>query len=256
MGVDAGDFDGDGDPDLFMTHLTKETNTLYLNNGAGLFEDRTTMSGLGSASLAYTGFGAAWIDFDNDSLLDLLTVNGAVVVIPSLVEQGDPYPLHQPNQLFRNLGNGRFADVSDTAAEALGLSEVSRGAAFGDLDNDGDPDVLVTNNNGPARLLINQSRNGHHWLGVRLLTGEPPRDALGASAQLFVAGKPTLWRRVRVEAGYASANDPRLRFGLGTSASVERIVVRWPDGSVEEWDGLEVDRYHQLRRGKGRPVGP
>ncbi len=256
MGVDAGDFDGDGDPDLFMTHLTKETNTLYLNNGRGLFEDRTTMSGLGAASLAATGFGTAWIDYDNDGRLDLLTANGAVTRIPALVEQGDPYPLHQPNQLFRNLGEGRFDDAGEAASEAFALSEVSRGAVFGDLDNDGDVDVLVTNNNGPARLLVNEYAGGNHWLGLRLVTGEPARDALGASAQLFVAGAPPLWRRVRVEAGYASANDPRLRFGLGPSGAVERLVVRWPEGELEEWTGLEIDRYHKLRRGEGRPVEP
>ena len=158
MGVDAGDFDNDGDADLFVTHLVSETNTLYVNDGTGLFEDQSARSGLGFPSLPYTGFGTLWFDFDNDGWLDILAVNGAVGIIQTLVQAKDPHPLHQRNQLFRNLGNGRFEDVSERAGAVFQLSEVSRGAAFGDLDNDGDVDVLVTNNNGRARLLPQQHR--------------------------------------------------------------------------------------------------
>ena len=157
MGIAASDFDGDGDIDIFLTHLEQETNTLYVNDGAGLFEDASIRSGLGPPSLAYTGFGAGWVDYDNDGWLDVMTVNGAVVDIESLKQSGDPYPLHQTNQLFRNLGDGRFQEVTAHAGEAFSLSEVSRGAAFGDLDNDGDIDVVVVSNNGPARLLLNET---------------------------------------------------------------------------------------------------
>ncbi|MFQ5653829.1 MAG: FG-GAP repeat domain-containing protein, partial [Planctomycetota bacterium] len=148
MGVDAADFDGDGDEDLFMTHLTDETNTLYLNDGSGYFDDYSFETGLGVASRAFTGFGTAWFDFDSDGWLDLLIANGAVKTIEALAAAGDPYPLHQKNQLFHNLGNGRFEEITSRAGRVFSLSEVSRGAAFGDLDNDGDPDVLVMNNAG------------------------------------------------------------------------------------------------------------
>ncbi len=259
MGVDAGDFDGDGDLDLFMTHLVKETNTLYLNDGRGNFDDRTADSGLGPPSLAYTAFGTAWFDYDNDGWLDLLAVNGAVTRIEGLVRQRDPYPLHQPNQLFHNLGSEggrvRFAEVTAEAGEVFRLSEVSRGAAFGDLDNDGDLDVLVTNNNGPARLLLNQVGAQRPWLGVRLLVGDPPRDAPGASAALLSSGRPPLWRRVRQDGSYASANDPRILFGLGDGRSVAGVRVVWPDGSEEDFDQVAPGRYTALRQGTGRPAG-
>ena len=160
MGVDAADFDGDGDVDLFMTHLRQETNTLYVNDGQGWFEDRSIAMGLASDSFTYTGFGTAWFDYDNDGWLDLLSVNGAVRKIEALLLADDPYPLHQINQLFENTGSGRYREVTRTAGPAFALSEVSRGAAFGDLDNDGDTDVVVTNNNGPVRLLENTNSHG------------------------------------------------------------------------------------------------
>ena len=166
MGVDACDLDSDGDLDLFMTHLTGETNTVYLNDGQGWFEDRTAASGLGGPSKAMTAFGTGCFDYDNDSDLDLYVANGAVNIILSLVKDSDPYPLHQPNQLFANLGDGHFADVSADSGTVFSLSEVSRGVAFGDIDNDGDTDLVVVNNNGPARLLLNQVGNRNPWLGL------------------------------------------------------------------------------------------
>ncbi|HXI74652.1 MAG TPA: VCBS repeat-containing protein, partial [Pyrinomonadaceae bacterium] len=169
MGVDAGDFDANGTEDVFVTHLMDETNTLFTNLGKGLFEDRTREAGLGMPGHRFTGFGTLFFDYDNDGWLDLLAANGAVQLLPELVRKGDPYPLGQPNQLFRNTGQGTFVDTSPQAGEAFQLLEVSRGAAFGDIDNDGDVDVLITNNNGPARLLLNQVGNRNHWLGLRLI---------------------------------------------------------------------------------------
>ena len=150
MGVDAGDFDNDGDEDLFMTELTGEGSNLYVNDGKGVFEDRSARSGLGPRSLPYTGFGAAWFDFDNDGWLDILTVNGAIAAIEALQRAHDPSLLHQGKQLFRNLGNGQFEDVTGRAGAAFRSSDVGRGAAFGDVDNDGDVDVLVGNDDGPV----------------------------------------------------------------------------------------------------------
>ncbi len=259
MGVDAGDFDSDGDDDLFMTHLTRETNTLYVNDGLGLFEDRTATIGLGAPSLAYTGFGTAWLDFDNDGWLDLLAVNGAVQASHqrfagggrASAQAGGPPPLDQPNQLFRNLGNGRFDEVTRRAGPVFGLSEVSRGAAFGDVDNDGDVDVLVTNNNGRARLLINEVGNRHRWIGLRLVGGPGRRDMLGAKVGVFRDDGPPLWRRARTDGSYASANDPRVLVGLGAAAAVRRVRVVWPGGREEDWTDLPVDGWLTLEEGTG-----
>ncbi len=251
MGVDAADFDGDGDLDLFMTHLTSQTNTLYVNDGRGLFDDRTIDSGLGAPSRPFTSFGTAWFDYDNDGWLDLLIANGAVKTIEALARQQDPFPLHQPNQLFRNRGDGTFADVTAEGGAPFELSEVSRGAAFGDLDNDGDTDVLIINNNGPSRLLINDVGDRSHWLGLRLVIGESSRDGLGARVAVERSGESTLWRRVRTDGSYCSANDPRLIFGLGSSTEVDRVNVEWPDGSQEQWRNLTIDQYSTLRQGEG-----
>jgi hypothetical protein len=253
MGIAAGDFDADGDEDLFLTHLQGETNTLYVNLSGGLFEDRTALSGLAAPSRPRTGFGTGWIDYDGDGWLDLLVLNGAVRLQESGLRQGNPYPLGQPNQLFRNLGDGRFAEVSDAAGEVFGLEEVSRGAAFGDVDDDGDLDVLVLNNAGPVRLLLDQRQDGH-WLGLRLLEAQGQRDALGARAALLREGRPQLWRRARSDGSFASASDPRVLFGLGAAADVLAVRVVWPDGQVEVWDAPPVDAYTTLRQGTGRRV--
>jgi hypothetical protein len=253
MGVDTGDFDGDGDEDLFMTHFTGETNTIYVNDGNGWFEDRSLATGLAAPSKPYTSFGTAWIDYDNDGWLDLLVANGGVNVIPILVRAGDTYPLHQPNQLFANRGDGTFSEVTAGAGRVFELSEVSRGLAIGDLDNDGDTDAVVVNNSGPARLLINNAGNRNHWLGLRIV-GANGGDALGARVSLERRDGAPLWRRVRTDGSYASAQDPRVLFGLGKSTHTGKIRVYWPDGSVEEWSGISPDRYTTLRAGEGKPV--
>jgi len=235
MGVDAGDMDNDGDEDLFITEQNGEGHNLYVNDGAGMFEDQSARSGLASASLAFTGFGTAWFDYDNDGWLDLLTVNGAVQTIQSLAQAHDPFPLHQTKQLFRNGGHGRFEDVSTRAGAVFALSEVGRGAAFGDIDNDGDTDIVVNNNNGPARLLINDIGNKKHWLGVRV--------RVGARVEIIRKNSPTLWRRARVDGSYASANDPRVLVGLGDSSEVPVVRVHWPDGRTTDATGVVIDRY-------------
>jgi len=258
MGVDAGDFDNDGDEDLFVTNLTGEGNDLYVNDGSGLFEEQGARSGLGGASRGYTGFGTAWFDIDNDGLLDTLTVNGAVQTIEALRRVNDSFPLHQRKMLFKNPGQGRFEDVTARGGAAFELSEVGRGAAFGDIDNDGDEDVLVANNNGQPRLLVNNIGNQNHWIGLRLVGAgqgtatSPARDMLGARVGIVRDGGPTLWRRVRSDGSYASANDPRVLVGLGQSTSVSRVRVIWPSGKTEEWSSIAVDRYTTLTEGGGK----
>ena len=256
MGVDAGDFDDDGDEDLFVTHLTTEGNNLYVNDGAGTFRDESASSRLGPGSLPYTGWGSAWFDFDNDGRLDVMAVNGTVVAVDG--RAGDPFPYGQRNTLFRNLGGGRFEDVTDRAGAVFDLSETSRGAAFGDVDNDGDVDVLVGNNAGPVRLLVNTVGGRRHWLGLRLAgaVGEsaPGRDMLGARVAVARAGEPTRWRRARSDGSYASASDPRVIVGLGESAEAPDVQVGWPSGRVEAWYDVAVDRYTTLTEGQGRPL--
>ena len=252
MGVDAGDFLGEGHEDLFITTLVGEGNTLMANSGSGFFEDQGTRSGLRRGSLGSTGFGAAGFDFDNDGRLDVLTVNGAVRTIEALAQAHDPFPLHQRKQLFRNLGGGRFEDVTSQAGAVFQLSEVGRGAAFGDLDNDGDVDVVVANNNGPARLLINSVGNRNHWIGLRLVGKTGGRDLVGARVGIVRADGSTIWRRARADGSYASANDPRVLAGLGQSSAACRVQVVWPDGRKEAWQDVPADRYSTLQEGTGR----
>ena len=245
MGVDVGDFDGNGTDDIFVTHLMDETNTLFVNSGNALFEDRTREAGLGMPGRRFTGFGTFFFDYDNDGWLDLFVANGAVQLLPGLIRQKNPFPLGQPNQLFRNTGKGNFVEIVDQAE--LEPLEVSRGAALGDIDNDGDTDVLVTNNNGAARLLLNQVGNQKHWLGLRLV-GKSGRDMLGAYVEIVVESS-VLRRRVRTDGSYLSANDPRVLAGLGAATRVKNVRVRWPSGAVEEWKDLPVDRYTTLKEG-------
>ncbi|HKQ51237.1 MAG TPA: CRTAC1 family protein [Pyrinomonadaceae bacterium] len=249
MGVDAGDFNGDGMLDLFITHLMEETNTLYINLGGGAFEDRTREVGLGLPGSRLTGFGTLFFDYDNDGRLDLLVVNGAVRLLRELARKGDPYPLGQPNQLFHNEGGQKFLEVSAEAGATFRLLEVGRGAAFGDVDNDGDTDVLVTNNNGPARLFVNRTGNRNHWLGLRLVGRKANRDMLGASVEVVVAPKQVLLRRARTDGSYLSSQDPRVLVGLGTATRVSAVRVHWPDGTIEEWKDLPADRYLTLKEG-------
>ena len=249
MGVDAGDFDGNGTDDIFVTHLMDQTNTLYTNLGKLIFEDRTREAGLGMPGHRFTGFGTLFFDYDNDGWLDLLVANGAVQLLPELVRKGDPFPLGQPNQLFHNDGKGGFVETSDQAGAAFQLLEVSRGAAFGDIDNDGLTDVLVTNNNGPVRLFMNQSGKSNHWLGLRLQSKDKGRDMLGAQIEIVISKTQTRWRRVRTDGSYLSANDPRVIVGLGSADQVEAVRVHWPDATVDEWKNISVDRYINLKQG-------
>ena len=249
MGVSAGDFDSDGDEDLFMTHLIKQTNTLYVNDGTASFSDRTRQFSLAGSSLAYTGFGTEWFDYDNDGDLDLFIANGAVYILESL--RGEPYPFHQKNQLFRNEGGKTFREVTAEAGSALALSEVSRGAAFGDIDNDGDIDIVVANNNGPGRLLLNEAGSGRHWLEVRLQGVQGNRHGMGARVGVIRKGKRPLWRRAHTDGSYASANDPRVHFGLGQDPEMEAVVVEWPGGKKEMWNDVGADRIILLRQGTG-----
>jgi len=256
MGVDAGDFDADGDLDLFMTHIKGETNTLYVNTGMGLFEDRSIETALAAPSYPFTGFGTAWLDYDNDGWLDLLVLNGEVRTLEPLAREGDPFPFEQRNQLYRNLGpspNGqRFEEVGEGAA--FEVEEVSRGAAFGDVDDDGGVDALVVNLNGPARLLMNQVGRKSPWLG--LVLRQPPGGAARVGVRVEVSRKdaPTLIRRFRTDGSFASAADPRVLVGLG-QAPAEEVRLVWPDGGERRIRGLVPGRWWVVPEGETGETG-
>jgi enediyne biosynthesis protein E4 len=254
MGIASGDYDADGDEDIFITNIIGETYALYENVASGSFEDRRVATGLARLTAAFTGFGTDWVDFDNDGLLDLFVANGAVNSLEG--QRGKPTPFRMRNQLLRNLGGRRFADVSRQGGPAFEKLEVSRGAAFGDVDNDGDTDVLVTTNNGPVQLLLNQSGASAHWLQVRLEQGRANRWGLGARVGLERSGMPTLWRRVKTDGSYLSASDPRVQFGLGDSSRIDAVIVEWPDGGRERWTGLRVNSLVVLKHGEGASLPP
>ena len=253
MGVDAGDFDNDGDEDLFITELTGQGSTLYVNDGAGLFEDLSAALGVRAASLPYTGFGAGWIDIDNDGWLDVVAVNGSVTQHLEALGPENPFPLDQRNQVFRNLGGLRFEDVTERAGVPFARSAVSRGAAFGDVDNDGDTDVLVANAAGRVELLVNRTGQRRAWLGLRLVGGDGPRDLVGARVAVAGSDGITRRRRARADGSYASAHDPRVLVGLGDEAADALAVqVTWPDGRTETWPEVPVGRYSTLVAGGGQ----
>jgi hypothetical protein len=259
MGVDAGDVDNDGDEDLVMTELTSQGFNLYVNDGAARFSDQGALSGLGPASTPFTGWGTAWFDYDNDGWLDTFSANGTIIELEGHEKVDFPYDQHR--LLFRNLGNGRLEDVTAKAGASFQMSESGRGAAFGDVDNDGDIDILVGNDAGRARLLINNVGNRQHWIGLRLVgpamsrpasAGRAVRDMLGARVRIVTAEGRTLWRRVRSDGSYASANDPRVLVGLGTTAAPVSVRVQWPDGRADDVAALPIDRWHTIPQGSDR----
>lgn len=253
MGIAVADIDTDGDEDIFVTNLAKETNTLYLNDGRGNFQDVTLQFQLASVSLPFTGFGTDWFDLENDGDLDLFVANGAVSIEDSRL--GEPYPYQQKNQLFRNEGKGRFREISFAAGPALALAEVSRGAVVGDLNNDGRLDILVTNNNGLARLFLNRSQTRFHWLQVSLRTDQKNRYGIGSKIALVYAGGEHTRRSVHTTGSYLSASPPRVHFGLAEGREIRGLRVRWPDGRTEFWPTKQLNAHLQLERGSGTLAG-
>ena len=251
MGVDAGDLDNDGDEDLFITELTGQGHDLYVNDGMGTFEDRSARSGIRLPSLPFTGFGAGWIDIDNDGWLDLVTVNGAVTQNVESLARNERFSLQQKKQVFRNLRNGQFEDATNAAGSAFEVPEVSRGLAFGDIDNDGDLDMVVGNDSGPLRLLINNVGNRKHWVGLNLVVGRPfqgrqggaESPALQAKVMVTASDGRTMWRRAHTDGSYASARDPRVLVGLGDASGPVKVKIIWPDGRTEEKSNVPIDRY-------------
>jgi hypothetical protein len=241
MGVDAGDLDNDGDEEIIVANLSGEPNSLFVSHD-GLFQERSLAMGLAAASMPYTGFGIRFFDYDSDGWLDIVVANGEVREMDAQVRSGVAFPLRQRNQLFRGTGDGGFEEVTDQAGPEFALAEVTRGVAAGDVDGDGDLDLLLLNNNGRARLLINEVGERHHWLGVSLETAGGRPD-LGATAVVRVGVDGVRVRRSRSDGSYLSASDPRVHFGLGTAEAFVELRARWTSGAGRVWTGLPVDRY-------------
>ncbi|MHC4947967.1 MAG: CRTAC1 family protein, partial [Planctomycetota bacterium] len=257
MGIALGDYDGDGDGDLFLTHFALETNTLYRQFSPGQFEDATTGSGLGAPGVDFTSFGTAFLDVELDGDLDLVVVNGRVLRrLPHAGSRVNAHwrPYAEPNQLYLNDGSGHFALVGERCGALCDDIEVSRGVAAGDLDRDGDIDLVVTNGNGTVRLYRNDSPRAGSWLVVRAVDPALRRDALGAVVE--VAAGSRRWRRpIRTAHSYLSASEPTAHFGLGETDAVDEITVRWPDGTLEVFPGGPAERRVVLERGAGRTIG-
>lgn len=254
MGIAIGDVDNDGLFDLFVTHLAEEQHALWTQDRRGYFQDKIVAVGLMQQGWRGTGFGAAFADFDLDGDLDLAFVNGRV----KRGEQGGPVasgvhpfwvPYAQRNQLFANGGQGNFRDMSSANAAMCGAAMVGRGLAIGDIDNDGDVDLLVTSTGGPAKLYRNSAPRKGHWLTLRVI--DPSlggRDAYGAEIVVHAGGRRH-WRLANPAFSYLCSNDPRVHVGLGSAASFHSVEVLWPDGTKETFPGGPADRLLELRKG-------
>ena len=255
MGIDAADYDGSGRESLVIGNFSNEMLALYHNEGRGLFIDDAAMAGIGQPSLLTLAFGCFFFDFDLDGRLDIFVANGHVEDEINRVQPSVTYA--QPPHLFRGLGGGRFAQVETQSGPDLGRPLVGRGAAYADFDNDGDLDIAITTNNGPALLLRNDGGNANGWVRIRLEGRMSSRDALGAVVRLK-AGEVTTARTVRSASSYASQSEMILTFGVGTASGggppAADVTITWPDGTTQTATGLEAGRLHVIE--ESSPAAP
>lgn len=256
MGIAIGDYDRNGTFDIFKTNFAGDTSTLYANSGTGFCEDRTFAAGIG-VNTRYLGWGVGFLDFDADGWLDLFLVNGHVY--PEVKQLATEAPYQQRKVIYRGLPKGRFEDITDRLGEPVTTPKAGRGAAFGDLDNDGDIDVVVNNVHDTPDLFrldrrADASATPAHWVTITLVGTTSHRQAIGARVRV-VAGDRTFVEEVRGGGSYYAQNDFRLNFGLGAAAKIDRIEVRWPNGLEEVFPATEVDRFITLKEGSGQRKG-
>jgi len=247
MGVAIGDYDHNDTMDIFKTNFAGDTSTLYANSGKGFCDDRTFAAGLG-VNTRWLGWATGFVDFGNDSWLDLFLANGHVY--PEVAQLKTEAAYEQRKVVYVNRGNGRFEDVTEQLGPPATTPRAARGAAFGDIDNDGDIDIVINNVNAPPDLFRTDTVPGRHWLLVKLVGTTSNRSAIGARVGC-TAGGITQWQEVRGGGSYISQNDLRVHFGLGAAATVERLWVRWPNGLEEDWRAVAADQILVLREGSG-----
>jgi hypothetical protein len=248
MGADAADTTGSGRLDLFVTHLDLQLGRFYQNLGAQGFDDATLPSKIGYATYYLSGFGVRFMDYDNDGARDLFIANGHVLDNIHLYHANTRYAV--PKLMFRNRDLGKFENVSDRLGPALQLPRVSRGAAAGDFDNDGDVDMLVSNNGQAPQLLRNDGGNANHWLEIFLVGDKSNRDGVGASVKVMTGALVQHDQR-KGGMSYQSAQDPRLHFGLGGNMLVEEVEIIWPSGTVTKLRNLKSDQILAVKEGVG-----
>lgn len=239
MGVDAEDLDGDGNQDIFVTNFSQQTNAFWHNNGDGTFDEITYELGLGKVSLPMSGFGTRFFDYNNDGLVDLFVLNGHPFEPIQKVFPETTYA--EPPFLFENTGKV-FREVASQHGASLQRNYLGRGLAVGDIDNDGDSDLLLMNAGEPPALLRNDGGNQKHWLGIRLVGTKSNRDGVGARVTVN-AGGLTRTKQLIGGTSYCSASDPRLLFGLADRQKVEQVIVRWPSGIITTVKDPAIDRY-------------
>ena len=248
MGIAIGDYLHSGRFGIFLTNFADEYNTLYRNDGKYDFADVSMAANVALASRPYVGWGTGFFDLDNDSWLDLLVVNGHVYPQIDTLPSGARY--RQPKLLHMNQGNGTFCDGSRQAGTALLEPRVSRGAAFGDLDNDGHVDLVVNDLDGPPMILRNEGGDGNHWVTLELGTTNGNRLAIGARVKI-VTGDVVQIEEVRSGGSYLSQNDLRVHFGTGKYTNIDVIEIRWPSGKTEQIKGLIADKFYSIMEGQG-----
>jgi len=248
MGTDMGDIDADGLLDIFVTNLDRQTHSLYRNLGKGLFANVTFESGVGEATLPFVGFGSVFFDFDNDTDLDLAIANGDVIDNVSLFRDSTSY--EQRNLLLQNDGTGKFRDVGPASGPGFALKKPSRSLSAGDIDNDGDLDLLIGNVGQAPDLLRNDGGNHNNSLLIRTVGSKSNRDGIGARLKLMVDGK-VLIREVKAGSSYLSQSDLRLHFGMGRAARAQRLEIRWPSGAVDVLQDVQANQILVFTEGRG-----
>jgi hypothetical protein len=247
MGAAVGDYDGDGWLDIVRTNFTDQVTTLYRNNGDGTFHDASMQAGLG-INTKYVGFGVGLVDFDNDGRKDIFIANGHVY--PQIASRKLHLSYRQPRLLYRNLGDGRFEDVSASAGAAITSPNLGRGCAFGDLNNDGNIDVVINNLDGPPSVLRNEGGSGNNWLLVKCVGTRSNCSAIGARVRV-VAGDRAQIGEVMSGSGYYSQNDLRLHFGLGQARQVDTVEVRWPSGTKQMIRDVKANQVLRIEEPRG-----